>query len=139
METHQISTKTSPSQPEPINNVEVNKEENKINGVKGGAIHTSPVSPLHHPPSSAAEAELLLVKPPHPNSTLLGEILKVPKFDELPDLDDDQGWLFSINREDFKKSNVGAPPMFEGTPEVWGESIHIESADIYALPYVFPY
>lgn len=142
METHQISTKMTP-RPKPVNHVKVNKDENKINGVKGAA-HTSPISPLYHPPSSAAQAVLLLAEasssgPPHPDSKFLGEILKVPNLDDLPDLDDDQGWLFHIKKQDFKNSNERPSSIFQGTPEVWGESLYIESVDIHALPYVFPY
>lgn len=143
MEPRQTSMKITPLQPEPINNAKVNSDENKINGVKG-AVPSSPISPLH-PLLSAAQAELVLaeasssVKPPHPDSKFLVEILKVPKVDELPDVDHDQAWLFSSNKEDFKNTNGGSSSIFNGTPEVWAESVHIESAEIYALPYVFPY
>lgn len=143
MELCQISTKISPPRAEQTNKVKVNREEKKINGIKGAA-HSSHNSSVH-PPLSSAQAELLLaeasslLKLPHPDSKFLSEILKVPKLDELSDLDDDQAWLFSRNKQNFKKSSGGRSFVFEGTPEVWGESLHIESADIYAMPYVFPY
>ncbi|XP_062174359.1 DEAD-box ATP-dependent RNA helicase 42 isoform X3 [Alnus glutinosa] len=76
-------------------------------------------------------------KPPHPDSKYLIQILSIPKVEELSDIDD-QEWLFSSNCLQSKKSKAGSPRV-EGTQHVWAEAFQIESADVYALPYVIPY
>lgn len=75
-------------------------------------------------------------RPPHPDSKYLSQILTVPTVGDWSD-DDDQEWLFS------KKGPPNKPesePVVE-TEElhVWSEAVHIESADVCALPYVIPY
>lgn len=125
------------------NVVKANKEDRKINGVK----ETRPMPPISSPvniQSSTSQTnspliEVPSVRPPHPDSKYLDEILsRVPRMEELPKLDDDQGWLFDTNSEDSKKSKRNHTAVDE-IPQVWGESLHIGSADIYALPYVIPY
>ncbi|KAF3794113.1 hypothetical protein EJ110_NYTH08138 [Nymphaea thermarum] len=75
------------------------------------------------------------IRPPHPDSQYLDQILTVPKVPEWSDFDD-QEWLFSDN-------NIQTKPSFQseidGTPQVWAETLHIEPADVHALPYVIPY
>lgn len=75
-------------------------------------------------------------RPPHPDSKYLSQILTVPTVGDWSK-DDDQEWLFS------KK---GPPNKPESEPvgvteelQVWSEAVHIESADVCALPYVIPY
>ncbi|KAL2530966.1 DNA ligase 1-like [Forsythia ovata] len=75
-------------------------------------------------------------RPPHPDSKYLSEILTVPKMEELQT--DDQEWLFYMKDPPSNKPKVG----FWGVREdvcVWSEAMYIESADVYALPYVIPY
>lgn len=74
-------------------------------------------------------------RPPHPDSKYLAEVLTVPKMDwsEL----DDQEWLFSKAGPGVKH-NVGSDWDSEDR-QVWSEAVHIESADVCALPYVIPY
>lgn len=74
-------------------------------------------------------------RPPHPDSKYLVEVLTVPKMDwsEL----DEQEWLFS-------KEGPAAKQRVESVGDsedqhVWSEAVHIESADVCALPYVIPY
>ncbi|XP_059463204.1 uncharacterized protein LOC132192033 isoform X1 [Corylus avellana] len=76
-------------------------------------------------------------KPPHPDSKYLIQILSIPKVEDLSDIDD-QEWLFSSNCLLSKESKAGSPQV-EGTQHVWAKALQIESADVYALPYVVPY
>nr|GFA71090.1 hypothetical protein [Tanacetum cinerariifolium] len=71
------------------------------------------------------------VKPPHPDTKYLSQILSVPKPDQWCG-EDDQEWLF--NRKEGKK-----PPAEDPQVQVWSEAKHIESVDAWALPYVIPY
>lgn len=131
----------------PANNsnnvIKANKEDRKINGV-AETWPPPPISSSVNMQSSTSQANSLLVKaplvkPPHPDSKYLDEILdRVPRTEELPELDDDQGWLFDANSEYSMKSERNSTVVGE-MPQVWGESLHIGSADIYALPYVVPY
>ncbi|CAI9776123.1 unnamed protein product [Fraxinus pennsylvanica] len=74
-------------------------------------------------------------RPPHPDTKYLSEILSVPKM-EWPNVDD-QEWLFT-QKEPSSNSKVSSAAVNEEL-HVWSEAVHIESADIYALPYVVPY
>ncbi|XP_057783666.1 uncharacterized protein LOC131001321 [Salvia miltiorrhiza] len=75
-------------------------------------------------------------RPPHPDSKYLTQILAVPTVGDWSE-DDDQEWLFS------KKGPPNKPELESvGVNEelqVWSEAVHIESADVCALPYVIPY
>nr|GEZ93807.1 hypothetical protein [Tanacetum cinerariifolium] len=71
------------------------------------------------------------VKPPHPDTKYLCQILSVPKPDHWCG-DDDQEWLF--NCKEGKK-----PPAEDPQVQVWSEAKHIESVDAWAMPYVIPY
>lgn len=74
------------------------------------------------------------VKPPHPDTKYLKEILSVPKLDEWGGVDE-QEWLFN-------KAGAAAPPPpppEKAAVQVWSEAKHIESVDVCALPYVIPY
>ncbi|KAH6786750.1 hypothetical protein C2S52_006302 [Perilla frutescens var. hirtella] len=75
-------------------------------------------------------------RPPHPDSKYLSQILTVPTVVDLPE-DDDQEWLYSKKGPPNKPEleSVGANEELH----VWSEAVHIESADVYALPYVIPY
>lgn len=75
-------------------------------------------------------------RPPHPDSKYLSQILTVPKVGHWSE-NDDQEWLFSKKGPPDK-----AKLELAGVKEelrVWSEAVHIESADVYALPYVIPY
>ncbi|KAK4743929.1 hypothetical protein SAY87_010241 [Trapa incisa] len=123
------------------NNIVRAKEDKKINGVKD----TRPTPPISSPFNIQLSTlqvnsplnEVPSVGPPHPDSRYLDEILsRVTRMEELPELGDDQGWLFDSKSEDSKKSHH---MQVDQLPQVWGESLHIGSADIYALPYVVPF
>jgi hypothetical protein len=51
---------------------------------------------------------------------------------------EDQEWLFQSTNSQAKKPKVGLSGVDE-TPMVWSEALQIETADVYALPYVMPY
>lgn len=74
-------------------------------------------------------------RPPHPDSKYLSQILTVPTVGDLSE--DDQEWLFSkkIPPNKAEAESVGVKEELH----VWSEAVHIESADVYALPYVIPY
>ncbi|VFR01151.1 unnamed protein product [Cuscuta campestris] len=75
-------------------------------------------------------------KSPHPDTKYLSQILTVPKIEELIDCDDDGNeWLFGSKKPLVRKPGVGSNVELQ----VWSEARHLESADIYALPYVIPY
>ncbi|KAF5446431.1 hypothetical protein F2P56_032059 [Juglans regia] len=76
-------------------------------------------------------------KPPHLDSKYLIQILSVPKMEEWSDIDG-QEWLFSSTCVQSKKPEAGSPQV-ERTRHVWAEALQIESADVYALPYVIPF
>lgn len=116
--------KPSPSMPKPI------AEASKI-----------PPKDSHHTkkPLKVPKVEDLIAeasrRPPHPDSKYMVEVLNLPKVEEWSE-NDDQGWLFS--NVSSRKPNVG-PVGVKEYPPVWSETVHIESADVYALPYVIPY
>jgi hypothetical protein len=76
-------------------------------------------------------------KQPHPDSKYLPEVLTVPKMEEWLEFED-QEWLFQSTNSQAKKPKVGLSGVDE-TPMVWSEALQIETADVYALPYVMPY
>ncbi|KAK4435838.1 hypothetical protein Salat_0747400 [Sesamum alatum] len=75
-------------------------------------------------------------RPPHPDSKYLAEVLTIPKIADWSE-HDDQEWLFS------KKGPSNKPKLESAVGEedlrVWSEAVHIEAADIFALPYVIPF
>ncbi|QCD83330.1 myb-like protein X [Vigna unguiculata] len=76
-------------------------------------------------------------KPSHPDSKYLGQVYSVPKVDQWSDFGD-QEWLFDSNILPERKSVVQSSEVGD-TPQVWAEALRIESADVFALPYVIPY
>ncbi|KAK6141853.1 hypothetical protein DH2020_024399 [Rehmannia glutinosa] len=77
------------------------------------------------------------MKPPHPDSEYLSQILSVPKV-ESPQFDD-QEWLFGTKDSQAKKKPKLGFSQTEWTKQVWAEAIQVEYADVTALPYVIPY
>ncbi|XP_055813571.1 uncharacterized protein LOC129883046 [Solanum dulcamara] len=75
-------------------------------------------------------------RPPHPDSKYLNQILSVPKMDEWSGFDD-QEWLFGSKSTLVRKPDVCLDEVKDH--RVWSEALRIESADVYALPYVIPY
>ncbi|KAL1807138.1 hypothetical protein DCAR_0832994 [Daucus carota subsp. sativus] len=119
-----------------LNSSEVVNKDNKINGLTGP--HQVPTSEAAKPPPVIAEhiAEASR-KPPHPDMKYLSKVLTVPQMDEWSDVDD-QAWLFNNKDSLLNKSEVDPVGVNQGQ-QVWAETLRIESADVFALPYVIPY
>lgn len=75
-------------------------------------------------------------RPPHPDSKYLAEVLTVPTMDwsEI----DDQEWLFT-KAGPARKPDLEPVRVDNEDQHVWSEAVHIDSADVCALPYVIPY
>lgn len=112
-------------------------KERKINGI----------IEAHHPPASSkhksdgqddhSQPTAVHKKSPHPDSKYLSLVYSIPKMEELSD-SDNQDWLCSSSTSQLMKPKLAASETEEMT-QVWAEAMQIESADIYALPYVIPY
>lgn len=88
--------------------------------------------PLKPPPPN--KSDKVPVKPTHPDTKYLSTIYSVPKAEELLE-PDDQEWLFS---SEHPRSNTNLE-IDATTPQVWATGLHIETADVFALPYVIPF
>ncbi|KAK8663312.1 hypothetical protein V6N13_083135 [Hibiscus sabdariffa] len=127
--------------------LKVDAKENKLNGTnKAQLSYISPtklssatVSPTKHLSASAQanQIDAVSLRPPHPDSKYLSQVLSVPEMEEWFDFDE-QSWLFHSNEYQSKKPKVGFSDIDE-SPQVWAEALQIESADVCALPYVIPY
>ncbi|KAI3746930.1 hypothetical protein L6452_09372 [Arctium lappa] len=86
------------------------------------------------PPAEAS------MRPPHPDTKYLKQILAVPKMEQWSGLDD-QEWLSNSSKDDphFKKTTRDDALQDNKELEVWSVAKHLESVDICALPYVIPY
>ena len=115
----------------------MDNKECKVNGIIEAQLLS--ISPTKHLSASAQASQIdeVSVKPPHPDSKYLSQVLSVPKMEEWSDFDD-QSWLFHSNESQSKKPKVGFSEVDEA-PQVWAEALQIESADVCALPYVIPY
>lgn len=120
-------------------NFDVDIKEHRINGLRGperpSGFSTWPSS---SPSLQVNEKSEPSVKPPHPDSKYLSQILCIPKMVEWSD-NDDQEWLFNSNCLEPKNPKVASCSGIEWTHEVWAEALQIESADMLVLPYVIPY
>ncbi|KAG8387257.1 hypothetical protein BUALT_Bualt02G0002600 [Buddleja alternifolia] len=114
-------------------NHKMEHKEAKINGMMEGKKHTS--SKPSSAPVKAKEKFDISMKPPHPDSKYLSQILDIPKV-EWPQFDDEE-WLFGC--KDPKRPKLASSSEIERTKLVWAEAIRLEPEDITALPYVIPY
>ncbi|KAI4317359.1 hypothetical protein L6164_025232 [Bauhinia variegata] len=136
LEPCQISIPHASDRPAGSSKLKVDNKERKINGIieaRPSTVSSSktntvtvPVDPL----SGETPA-----KPPHPDSKYLSQVYSVPKM-EWSDFDD-QEWLFGNSSQE-KKPMAESSEVGE-TLQVWAEALHIEPADVCALPYVIPY
>ncbi|XP_027334634.1 TRAF3-interacting protein 1-like isoform X2 [Abrus precatorius] len=118
-------------------NVKVDKKERKVNGIIEALPTTvssnkTPTATIPADPVSEAST-----KPPHPDTKYLSQVYTVPKADEWSDFDD-QEWLSGSSCLQEKKPVVKSSEVGDSL-QVWAEAVHIEPADIFALPYVIPY
>ncbi|KAL9325201.1 hypothetical protein ACSQ67_005846 [Phaseolus vulgaris] len=135
LEPHQISTPESSYRSQEDNCVKVENKECKINGIS----ETKPFSASSKKTHTAIVSTDLLteacLKAPHPDTKYLDQVYSVPKVDHWSDFDEE--WLFGGNLPE-RKSMVKSSEVGD-TPQVWAEALHIEQADVFALPYVIPY
>ncbi|GLT52365.1 hypothetical protein SLA2020_257130 [Shorea laevis] len=121
----------------PATNLKVENKDRKVNGIiQAQAFNVSSAKPSLTG-AQAEQADNVSTKPPHPDSKFLSQLLSVPKMEEWPGFNE-QEWLFDKNGSQLKKPKMGTSEIDE-TPQVWAEALRIESADVYALPYVTPY
>ncbi|KAK1294904.1 hypothetical protein QJS10_CPA16g00642 [Acorus calamus] len=112
----------------------VDNKDHKANGIIDGYSSQHNSRPLLSMTEAIENGEAS-TRPPHPDSKYLDQIYAVPKTEEWPEIDD-QDWLFGSGWPEIKPK---ATPDPDETPEVWSKALHIESADVWALPYVIPY
>jgi hypothetical protein len=114
----------------------IENKECKINGF----IEAQPLAvPSNKTPTATVPVVPLIEassKPPHPDTKYLSRIYSVPKV-EWSDLDG-QEWLFDSSISQEREPVVKSSEAGE-TPQVWEKAVHLEPADIFALPYVIPY
>ncbi|PPR82105.1 hypothetical protein GOBAR_AA38610 [Gossypium barbadense] len=124
--------------PKARTSLKADNNERKVNGIIEAQL--SSISSTKHLSTSAkaSQTDKVFMKPPHPDTKYLSQVLSVPEMEEWPDFDD-QAWLFSSNESQSKKKPKVGFPEIDETPHVWSEALQIESADVYALPYVIPY
>ncbi|XAR48804.1 hypothetical protein NMG60_11031754 [Bertholletia excelsa] len=137
LEPCQTSTPLTSDRQEPPNNIKVDIKERKLNGVvEAQSLPTSSkkTSPAIVQGDQISPASL---RSPHPDSKYLNQLLSVPTMEEWSDFDD-QEWLFSSKSCSSGKPIMGTAGDVEA-PVAWAEALQIESADIYALPYVVPF
>ncbi|XP_020226353.1 nipped-B-like protein B [Cajanus cajan] len=118
-------------------NVKVDNKERRINGIiealpSAVSSNKTPTTTIPADPVSEASA-----KPPHPDTKYISQVYSVPKTDGWSDFDDQQ-WLLGSSSSQERKSVVKSLEVGD-TLQVWAEAVHIEPADIFALPYVIPY
>ncbi|XP_060173868.1 uncharacterized protein LOC132604391 [Lycium barbarum] len=124
--------------------IEVGNRERGVNGTMKGqplamskpktlAISKPKASSMSPGADQIAEASK---RPPHPDSKYLNQILSVPKMDEWSGFDD-QNWLFGSKSNLVRKPDMCHDEVMDN--RVWSEPLQIDSADVYALPYVIPY
>lgn len=137
LEPCQVSIPNASDRPREATSVKVEKKESKMNGI----IESQPFAASSNKTQTAnVSADLVTeasAKPPHPDTKYLGQVYSVPKVEQWSDFDD-QEWLFGSNVSQERKSVVKSSEVGE-TPQVWAEALHIEPADVFALPYVIPY
>ncbi|KAG4990050.1 hypothetical protein AAZX31_11G259800 [Glycine max] len=138
LEPCQISLQnTSDNRLAAASNIKVDNKKRRTNGiieVLPSAVSSKTPTPTATLPAPVSEAS---AKPPHPDTKYISQVYSVPKADEWSDFDD-QEWLFGSSHSQERKPVVKSSEVGD-TLQVWAEAVHIEPADIFALPYVIPY
>ncbi|XP_039687521.1 myb-like protein X isoform X12 [Medicago truncatula] len=135
LEPCQISPINASDGPAAATNVKVENKDRKINGII--EVPTSVVSPNKIPTATVPANPVIKVPKPHPDTKYISQVYSVPKANEWSDFDD-QEWLFGSNHSQERKPVVKSSEVVD-TLQVWAEAVHIEPADVFALPYVIPY
>ncbi|KAE9610458.1 hypothetical protein Lalb_Chr07g0186821 [Lupinus albus] len=155
LERCQVFNSNASGSPGVVTSVEVDNKERKINGfVKAPPFAASstkaqiataptvaateaPARPPHPDAKFLSQLTEASAKPPHPDTKYLSQVYSVPKMDAWSEFDD-QEWLLGSSGSEERKRVVKSSEVGD-TRQVWAEALHIETADIYALPYVVPY
>ncbi|OIW00577.1 hypothetical protein TanjilG_14803 [Lupinus angustifolius] len=156
LEPCQVFNSNASDRPEVATSVKVDNKEHKINGfVKApppfaasstkAQIATAPTVPATEAPAKPPHPDAKFLsqlteasaKPPHPDTKYLSQVYSVPKMDVWSEFDD-QEWLLGSSGSQERKPVVKSSEVGD-TRQVWADTLHIETADIYALPYVVPY
>ncbi|KAI3798178.1 hypothetical protein L1987_33447 [Smallanthus sonchifolius] len=130
-----VNTGHIPSQPLPVpTSRPPSSIPNHITNKPLPISSTKPSQPLHN--SKTKES----IRPPHPDTKYLKQILAVPELTQWSGLDN-QEWLFSSKDYPHFKEKAGKNIFLHDNKEVevWSEAKQLESVDICALPYVIPY
>ncbi|TKY47826.1 myb protein X [Spatholobus suberectus] len=117
--------------------VKVDNKDRRINGIieaLPSAVSSNKTLTATEPADPVSKAP---AKPPHPDTKYISQVYSVPKADGWSDFDD-QEWLFGSSQSQERKPAVKSSEAGD-TLQVWAEAVHIEPADIFALPYVIPY
>nr|XP_027190956.1 myb-like protein X isoform X2 [Cicer arietinum] len=142
LEPCQISLQNASDGPVAATNVKVENMERKTNGIieaptPAVSPKKIPTAPKPADPVTKISTTKISTKPPHPDTKYISEVYSVPKANEWSDFDD-QEWLFGSNHSQERKPLVKSSEVVD-TLQVWAEVVHIEPADVFALPYVIPY
>ncbi|XP_019445479.1 PREDICTED: myb-like protein X [Lupinus angustifolius] len=156
LEPCQVSVPNASCRPGVTTSVKLDNKECKINGfVKApppiaassnkAQIATGPTVPLTEAPAKPPDPDVKFLsqvtkasaKPPHPDTKYISQVYSVPKMEAWSDFDD-QEWLFGSSSSQERKPVVKSSDVGD-MRQVWAEALHIETADVYALPYVVPY
>ncbi|GMH20399.1 hypothetical protein Nepgr_022240 [Nepenthes gracilis] len=114
-----------------IHSTSTAKNDHKINGIIE-AQRTDASTSLPFSYVKTEKIQSLSHKQPHPDAKFLSQLLSVPKMEKWPEYDG-QDWLFGS-----KKTEVGCFHA-DGEQQVQSHALYLESADVFALPYVLPY
>lgn len=114
--------------------IKVNVKECKINGTVADPCTES----SRETTAKAERKSVTPVKPPHPDTKFLNQVLSVPKMDDWSEFDD-QEWLFNNSSSSTKELEVKSSEVSDPPPQVWAKALWLEPADVYALPYVIPH
>ncbi|XP_042452585.1 bromodomain-containing protein DDB_G0270170-like [Zingiber officinale] len=104
--------------------------------IKNSITKTQSSSALSMYPVAAKTDMTKVGATPHPDCVYLDRLYTIPKVDGYPEYDD-QEWVFSSCHD--RKSNSKLQANANEVPQVWSETIKIESENVLAMPYVVPF
>ncbi|KAL8128647.1 hypothetical protein V2J09_017802 [Rumex salicifolius] len=115
--------------------VKQNSKDHRINGTNNSPQSSSRASQSTAPADRNSRAVKKLL--PHPDTKYLTRVLSVPQMEEWSGFDE-QEWLFRSSHSQLNKPKEEIARVDGTIQQVWAEAVRIESADVYALPYVIP-
>ncbi|KAL8128593.1 hypothetical protein V2J09_017748 [Rumex salicifolius] len=115
--------------------VKQNSKDHRINSTSNSPQSSSRASQSTAPADRNSRAVKKLL--PHPDTKYLTRVLSVPQMEEWSGFDE-QEWLFRSSHSQLNKPKEEIARVDGTIQQVWAEAVRIESADVYALPYVIP-